>query len=160
MADVARTRFATVLILAVLFVSGVLVGMAVDRGMESAEAPSGAAAAPEAEGAEDRGRDDDDDDRRRRRRPMYEQVGLNEVQEERIDSIVRHYREEMEVERREARQEWESRWRELVLETREAIKSVMDRDQALRYDSLLAAADQRGRNDERRDDEDRNDEGR
>lgn len=143
MADVARTRYVTVLILAVIFVSGVLVGMAVDRGIEGPD-PTGTTGAMADADDSSRERRRDDDDRRERRRPIYEQVGIDASQQELIDSIVGEFRDQVEAGRREAWREWEGRWWELVMETRRSIKSVMSPEQAMRYDSLLQASDERG----------------
>lgn len=152
MADTARTRFVTALVLALVFTTGLIVGLAVDRDVVADEAPvEGVMAASGA--AADSTREAGTDDRRERRRPMYEQVGLDEGQEARIDSIVRHFREESEAARKEARREWDARWWDMVLETREAIKSVMGPEQALRYDSLLQAESDRRDDDRRRGDD-------
>jgi hypothetical protein len=141
MADTSRARVISLSVLTVVFLSGLIVGMAFDRVIgttDAAPAPAGAMASPDEGGEGDR-----DDRRRERRRPMYAQVGLDDAQEERIDSIVRHYRDEVRTASREARRDWESRYWEMVLATRASIRSVMDADQAARYDSLLEASDRR-----------------
>jgi hypothetical protein len=70
---------------------------------------------------------------------MYEQVGITDEQQAVMDSIVVANRTLL----RANRAELDSIYRSLVLETREAIKAVMDEDQRARYDVLLAENDAR-----------------
>lgn len=130
-----RTRLITALLLAVVFGTGLVVGLAVDSNLVAG--PVAEPAAEEVESSE------------RRRVPVYEQVGPNETQMTSIDSIVREYRSGMKLLHREFREAYDPRYRALIEETREAIKSVFDPEQAMAYDSLLAEFDQRRR--ERRD---------
>ena len=87
----------------------------------------------------------------RRRVPMYEQVGPNETQMANIDSIVREHREGMKTLHREFRDAYDPRYRALLEETRLAIRSVFEPEQAMAYDSLLVEYDRRRR--ERRDED-------
>lgn len=162
-----RTRLATALILALVFGTGVVLGVAVDR-----RAIAGAPAEGGEMAASDEGRDDDDDRDRDRRQPIYEQVGtLEPDQRDRIEVVVEEYRasgrelwqewrEEYEPLERERkaweeehveplRREWEGRRDSLVEATRTRIKEVMTSEQARRYDSLVADYEQR-RDDRRR----------
>ena len=139
-----HTRLVTAFLLVLVFGTGVVVGVAVDRGVRtnpSSEDESG-------QMADARG-DDRDDDRRERRRPMYERVGeLSESQERSIDSIVKHHRESMRALQEEFEAEYDPRYRAIIDSTRGAIMAVMTPEQAQRYDSLLTAWDRR--RDERR----------
>lgn len=148
MPDTARTRFTSVVVLAVVFVSGLVVGMAVDRRPDpsGSVSDSGTVASSETEGRR-AGEDGDPRDERSRRERSYlfEQVGLDDDQRQRIDSIVGHYRDEVSRAGREMRRDWDRRYRDMVMATRASIKAVMNAEQAARYDSLLEASDQRRR---------------
>lgn len=178
-----RTRLVSVGVLFAVFVAGFLLGMAWDRtdgALEAGEAADeGTAVAAEDTGPDGHARDDRGDDDRRRddrdrrrdrdgdregrgerdgRRLIVHQVGINEAQEARVDSIVelhgdriRSLRREMEDEydprfrmlRREMEEEYDPRFREVLLETRRSIRSVLTAEQAVRYDSLLAEHDRK-----------------
>ena len=124
----ARTRLVTALVLAVVFASGALLGLAVDRSL----------AADPAEKVEEA-----DEGERRHRVPMYEQVGPSESQRVSIDSIVGEHRARMKSLHAEFRSAYNPRYEALLEETREAIKGVFTPEQALAYDSLLAERDRR-----------------
>lgn len=120
----SQATWISALVLAVVFGSGIVVGAAFD-GMSS---EATAAAEPE----------DAVNQTPERRRPlMYEQVGITDEQRVVIDSIVVANRTLL----RANRAEMDSLYRGLVLDTREAIKAVMDEDQRTRYDVLLAERD-------------------
>jgi hypothetical protein len=137
MENAPRTRLITAVLLVVVFGSGLVVGFAVDTNLLA-----GPVAEPAAE---------ESDSTERRRVPMYEQVGPNETQMASIDSIVQEHREGMKTLHREFRDAYDPRYRDLLDETRLAIRSVFDPDQAMAYDSLLAEYDRRRR--ERRDED-------
>jgi Spy/CpxP family protein refolding chaperone len=124
----ARTRVVAALVLAVVFASGALLGLAVDRSLESESA----------ERVEEA-----DEGERRRRVPMYEQVGPSESQMISIDSIVEEHRARMSSLHAEFRSAYNPRYQALLEETREAIKGVFTPEQAMAYDSLLKARDRR-----------------
>ncbi len=124
----ARTRLVTALVLGLVFASGALLGLAVDRSLE-AEPPDGTEVADEGE--------------RRRRVPMYEQVDPSESQMISIDSIVEEHRARMGSLHAEFRSAYNPRYQALLEETREAIKGVFTPEQAVAYDSLLAERDRR-----------------
>lgn len=128
----AHAKVITAGVLALVFASGALVGRAWN---EKVVAPTDGPAGEQAE----EGREG------RRRTPMYEQVGLTDLQLVQVDSIVVHYRNEVREEQREAREEWERRYAELVDALRNEIKSVMNAEQRTAYDSLLAQYDERRR---------------
>lgn len=150
----ARTRLLSMVVLALVFASGLVVGVALDRRALASAAASEAAETPSVTEATSEGESADE-----RRVPMYERVGLRDDQEERIDSIVRHHRaamraleDEFEDEyqamrdlQRQYRDAYSPRYWAIVDSTRAAIRSVLDADQAQRYDSLLDAFDRRRR---------------
>ena len=80
-------------------------------------------------------------------------MGLSPEQKAQVDSIVAHYRQEMRALQdelqAELRQAYTPRYRGLLEETREEIKSVLTPDQRMEYDSLLVEHDRR--RDQRRD---------
>jgi hypothetical protein len=155
-----RARLTTVLVLALVFATGIVVGLAVDRTAFPETGDDGAMASGTAEGGAS------EESEQEGRRPMYEQVGgLSADQQVLIDSIVEGHRaarqaitegwraeyeplereqeawEEENVE--PVRQKWRARLDSLVHSTRDALKDVMTEDQARRYDSLLADYEQR-----------------
>lgn len=138
-----RTRLVTLAVLLLVFVSGLLVGLAVDRTLT---------AGPPAEEAEEREgrRDRDDDDRRRGRRYVIDGVELAPDQRSRVDSIIAFHRQRTKELSEEFEEEYRPRYRQIVSETREAIKSVLTDEQAAIYDSLLS---ERARHRSRRDDD-------
>lgn len=137
----ARATFTTLVVLLVVFASGVLVGAAFDRA-------GGDERKTEEEHRESR------EERERRRTPMYERVGITDAQRAAIDSIMVHQRTAVRKIQREHRAAYDSAYWEVVDSTRAAILAVMNPDQRVRYDSLLTASDQRRR--ERESDDERN----
>jgi len=125
MEKMLRTRLVTVLVLAVVFSAGLVVGFAADRALAAepaeAEVPTDSTVAPA------------------RRVPMYEQVGPNEAQKVLIDSIVGEYRSSMKLLHAEFRAAYNPRYQALVDSTRVSIKAVLTPEQASAYDSLVAA---------------------
>lgn len=136
----ARTRLVTALILAVVFGSGVLLGLAADSQLhaEAAVPPSTAVATPEeaeeAAPAEEAG---SEETAPTERRYTYQRVGPNEEQLARIEVIVAEWRADREAFDSESRERWEAVRREMVLETREKIKAVLTPEQAAEYQRLL-----------------------
>ncbi len=137
MEDGARTRIATALILAVVFTSGVLLGLAADRGLWAEPPDSSFIVEPplvedgeeaEEESAEESGAE---------RRYIYHQVEPNEEQLARIETIVAEWRARREAYDDESRARWEAGRRELTLETRNAIKAVLSPEQAAEYQRLI-----------------------
>ena len=148
-----RARWGSVAVLAVVFASGTVVGLAWDRPLDAAEA--GASARTEESAERGEAGAESEDPERRRRRPMYEQVEPSEAQLLRIDSIMEAYRADVRTFHRESRTRYDEGMRALVVQTREAIKGVLDPDQAARYDSLTAARDARVREREAQEREER-----
>ncbi|MEK9501551.1 hypothetical protein [Gaopeijia maritima] len=150
---VRRARLLSVVVLAVVFGSGILVGFALDRRLDMAEMArmnESRLAADVDDANEDADRTDDQP-----RRYLFERVDPTDAQRVRIDSIVALYQSDVRRFHRESRQFYDDGMRALVLETREAIKGVLDPDQAARYDSLAVDRDRRNQESER----DRNDDG-
>jgi Spy/CpxP family protein refolding chaperone len=129
MDQLLRTRLVTVVVLAVVFGSGVLLGLAADRSLEAEPASGAVRTQAEADPP--------------RRVPMYEQVGPDSAQKVVIDSIVQEYRAAMKQLQREFRDAYNPRYEALVDETRSAIKGVLTPDQAAAYDSLFAQSQRR-----------------
>lgn len=144
-----RATVTSAVVLAVVFTTGTLVG----RAWGDQEARASATAVETERGEEEAA---DGRERRGRRTPMYEQVGITDVQRVAIDSIVVHYRSGVRALQRESRERYEAHYRTLVDSAREAIKSVMTDAQRIEYDALLRASDERRR--ERRDSEEGGDE--
>ena len=152
-----RTRLATAGILALVFTTGALVGVAVDRIADPDTIVAGATR--DRKPAEEA----TDADRERQRRPsMYTQVGLTPDRVQIADSLVRlrraayrrvyeTYREDVDSVAEESGLEREFRRRadSLVVETRRAIRALMTPEQVARYDSLLVKAESERRRSER-----------
>lgn len=136
-----RVRLVTLGVFLLVFLSGFLVGFAVDRTLIAGQA---------AEETEEGDRRDHDDDRHRERRYVIDQVELEAGQRSRVDSIVAYHRQRTKELSEEFEEEFRPRYREIVSETREAIKAVLTAEQAATYDSLLA---ERARHRSRRDDD-------
>lgn len=159
-----RTRLASAGVLAVVFASGALVGMAVDRSL----APDQGLVQAPAVTPQDSGRfggpgGRDGRGNRPQRRFIYEQVGLSAEKLAAADSVVRVHRMAVEQMERQFRRETDSildasgrrqQFRQdadAALQTlRTGIRSLMTPAQLVVYDSLLAADDQRRRAEEER----------
>lgn len=157
---VRRARLLSVVVLAVVFGSGILVGFALDRRLDMAEMDRMeenrlAADVEEARQDADRADEERSDEPRRY---LFERVDPTDAQRVRIDSIVALYQSDVRRFHRESRDFYDDGMRALVLETREAIKGVLDPDQAARYDSLAADRDRRNRESDRERNDDGNDE--
>jgi hypothetical protein len=147
-----RARLASVAILGLVLVTGFLLGMAWDRRLAAAPAPTAAAQVDEP---------NEDDDRRRRMSFYRVQPPLSEEQlaqaeaitarrrqaardlfeEPRIDSLY----DAMKVAEEEFEDAYDPRFRALVDSSRAAIKQLMTPEQATNYDSILAEGDRRRR---------------
>ena len=135
----SRTRILTAVMLAVVFASGVLLGLAVDSNL-IAESPEIASKSPDGEEPE----------RERRRSYIYEQVEPTPEQQVVIDSMMKVY-----IERRESLQEdlrkgyrklrssYNPLYQVLGENIRSAIKDVFSEEQAAEYQALLDDFDRR-----------------
>jgi Spy/CpxP family protein refolding chaperone len=141
----ARTRLVTVVILAVVFGSGVMLGLAADSGLSAAPTSEAGTAVSADERAVEGGAatdadaeaSDDDGDAPAARRYTYHEVEPNEEQLARIEVIVAEWRADREAFDADSRSRWEEGRRELVLATREQIKAVLTPEQAAEYQRLL-----------------------
>ena len=129
----SRTRLVTAVMLAVVFASGVLLGVAGDSNL-GAEPPE-----VTAESADAHGRDGE----RRRRTRMYEQVGPSADQKVFIDSIVKDHRARMDALHEEFRSAYYPRYRAAIEDTRGAILEVFSEEQSAEYQALLDDFDRR-----------------
>lgn len=122
-----RTRFITAGVIIVVFGAGILVGLVADSELgASATPPEVTEVAEEADSTADAGR-----------RFIYHQVDPNESQLARIDSIRQVYRDRTNALYEELKAEYPDRFRAILLDTRNAIKSVMTPEQAAEYQRLL-----------------------
>jgi Spy/CpxP family protein refolding chaperone len=125
--------------LAVVFVSGLLLGLAADSNL-SAEPPAVVATASEG----------DEPEAEPRRRYIYEQVEPTPEQSALIDSMMNDYREsrgsleeELRKGYRELRSTYDPQYQRLVRDIRGAIKDVLSEEQAAEYQVLLDDFDRR-----------------
>lgn len=125
-----RTRLVTVAVLVTVFLSGLLLGLALERTLLAGPPPS----EERTERDRERGRDG-------RGGLIVERVGLDSMQNERVDSIVRGFRADYRSLQREMRERYEPGFEALVDSTRAAIMEVLTPEQAAQYDSLLTEAD-------------------
>lgn len=135
MGQESRTRLTTVFVLLAVFGTGVLIGFAVDS--------DGTAQAAEVAVEQPVVADTATSEDQPRRRRLYEQVGPNETQLGLIDSIVTVHRARTNELDEEMRAQLNAGFREILLETREAIKGVFDEEQAAEYQRLLDEYDAR-----------------
>ena len=114
--------------LTLLFGSGIVVGLAWDQTANASvpEAPS--AAEPEAEKERKNGR-------------IVDAVGLSEVQDESVDSLVAYHRSRM----RDLDAEFRPRYRAVIEDLREEIKGILTDEQRSEYNVLLDEHDAKRR---------------
>ena len=134
MEHLQRTRLLSVVVLGVIFGSGVLLGFALDSRLDRPDEPPVA----EEHVSTESGKKDDSQDGV----PLYHQVGMLTAQQNAsIDSIMELQKESIRELKRdfdEFRDKYNSRMSKIARGTREAIKGVLTAEQAMRYDSLLA----------------------
>ena len=114
----SRTRLVTAVMLAVVFASGVLLGVAGDGNLFAAERQGG-------------------------KQRMYEQVGPTADQMVFIDSIVKDHRASMRALHQEFRLAYDPLYDAVIQDTRRGIKDVFSEEQAAEYQVLLDEFDQR-----------------
>jgi len=129
----SRTRLVTALVLAAVFGTGVILGIAVDTNLGAAPPEVVVEATGEGEG----------DEEPRRRTRIYEQVHPTAEQHVRIDSIVAEHRARTSALDKERRATFSEGFRVIILETREAIKGVFTQEQAAEYQRLIDDFDER-----------------
>lgn len=147
-----RARLTTALVLSLVLSAGVVLGVALDRKLESRDVAGEEFRRSDGPPGTDRGRGFDSQrprdpsrdpseprDSTHRRPPMVlDQVGLSEDQKERVDSIVGYFRGQMRALHDEFDEAYSTRYRELNQKAREEVRGVMTEDQRLMYDSLQA----------------------
>lgn len=127
-----RTRLLTAGVLIAVFGTGILVGLVVDADLGAATVP--------AEVMTSGGEDEAQEEAPAERRYLYQQVGANESQLASIDSIIQEHRarrDAIDEELKRVEAEFQVDYRANLLNTREAIKSVLSADQAAEYQRLL-----------------------
>ncbi len=140
----SRTRLVTAVTLAVVFASGVLLGLAGDSSL-GAEPPEVTAARAD---VDERGGE------RRPRTRMYEQVGPSVDQKLFIDSILNDHRARMDALHEEFRSAYYPLYQAVIQDTRGAIKEVFSDKQAREYQALLDDFDRRKAERNEKDDRD------
>lgn len=145
----SKTRLVTAGVLVAVFGAGVLLGLAADSNASAEAAEVGAA--PIASTASV---DTTNTEETQRRRRTYDEVEPNETQLALIDSIVAEHRARTRVLDEENRAQLQLGFREILLETREAIKSVLTPEQAAEYQRLLDERDTRAAERENEDERD------
>jgi hypothetical protein len=135
----SRTRLVTAVVLAVVFASGVLLGLAADSNLSTEPTE---VVATNSEGEEPEGE--------RRRRYIYEQVEPTAEQQVVIDSMMKVYigsreslQEELRKGYRELRSSYDPRYQILGEGIRSSIKDVFSEEQAAEYQTLLDDFDRR-----------------
>lgn len=129
----------TVAVLATVFVAGLVLGFAARGSGGDADAEDVAEPVTDV-------RPEDNDERQRSRRqrtPMYEQVEPSEEQRALIDSILVVHRGRMRDLHDEFNDAYYPRYREVLMEAREAIIGVLTPEQATQYRELLEEHDRR-----------------
>lgn len=140
-----KARLVTVVVLALVFGTGVTAGLAWDSTAEAAQA--------EREGGEREVRDRGDRSDRGRRPLLVERVGLTAEQRAQVDEIVKKSRQRM----RSLEKDTRPQYRAIIEETRTAIMEVLTTEQRAEYEMLLSEHDRereehrRGRSNSSRD---------
>lgn len=129
----SRTRLVTALVLAAVFGTGILLGLAADSSLGAQPTESVTVPTEEASG----------DEEPRRRGYTFEEVAPNEAQLSLIDSIVAEHRARTNALDERLKEEYRAGFRAIVLESREAIKAVLTPEQAAEYQKLLDERDAR-----------------
>lgn len=154
MNEATRTRAATLALLLLVFGVGVLAGVAGDRllagdSTELLAGPAEAVSEPRADGerraeaGDDTARGEDEEGEERRGRALIHRVDLTDYQRVTVDSVLAYYRRHV----RELTDTYNDAYWTAVEQTRDALRNILDEEQRIRYDSLLAENDRRrGRN--------------
>ena len=133
MSQQTRTRLLTAGVLLTVFGAGLLLGYAADSTLTATPAaalvPTGAVGS--------------DDEAEEERVPMYRQVGPDSVQSVVIDSIVQEHRDRIDALNRQFQGEYDPQFRQIVEDTRAAIRDVFTPEQAARYQALTDERDRR-----------------
>jgi hypothetical protein len=127
MSQRVRTRVITAGVIIVVFGAGILVGLVADDDLGASASPPDVTEVTEESGSNERSN----------RCCIYHQVDPNESQLARIDSIRQVYRDRTNALYDELKAEYPDRFWAILLDTRNAIKSVMTPEQAAEYQRLL-----------------------
>ncbi len=138
-----KARLVTVVVLALVFGSGVTAGLAWTRTPEEPRTVESGQA--EVQGGERQVRERGDRSDRGERPLLVEQVGLTTEQKALVDEIVENSRRRMRMLEKDTRPQFHA----IIEETRTAIKEVLTTEQLAEYEALLAERD-REREDHRR----------
>lgn len=130
-----KARLVTVVVLALVFGSGVTAGLAWDRTPEAT--PTEEMAQAESQGGEREVRERNGRSDRDHRPLLVEQVGLTSEQKARVDEIVESSRQRM----RNLEKDTRPQYRAIIEETRTAIKEVLTTEQRAEYERLLSERD-------------------
>lgn len=125
-----RTRFTTLVVLIAVFGSGIAMGFALDRGIALAAPGADETPAKEGEGEERRGY-------------IIDRLDLPADQRAQVDSVLDHYRGQMAALQDEFEEAFRPRSREVVSQTRAAIRAILNEEQTAAYDSLIAERNRR-----------------
>jgi len=154
-----RARLTAGILLLMVLGAGVALGAALDRQLRAGGTPQDFSQSADAlQGSDARGRGFDSRGRDRSRPPgapgdsvprrppmIVDEVGLSEVQNEQVDSIVRYFGAKMRDLHEEFDRVYSTRYGEIIEATRSGIRSVLTPEQQVMYDSLLAEREQRRR---------------
>lgn len=135
----SRTRLLTAGMLFAVFGAGVLLGLAADSELGASTATEVMTVAEADTDADPDSQSVAEDTSRRR---IYHEVEPNESQLALIDSIVKEHRARTTALDEELRAEYQVGFRSILLDTREAIKSVLTPEQAAEYQRLLDEYDE------------------
>jgi hypothetical protein len=129
----SRTRLVTVMIIAVIFSTGLVVGLAADSSLQATPIDDVVAEST----------DENAEEARPRRTPMYERVGPTAEQSVVISEVLKANGQRMKALHEEFDSAYQPRYRALIQETRRSILGVFTLEQAVEYQELLDAFDQR-----------------
>lgn len=141
-----RARLVTVLVLFLVLSSGFALGIATDRQLRgrTLTGQDSVGSIERERGEGERRRDASLPDSVRGRRPLLvEQVGLSDEQKVRVDSIVAFYRVKMNELHESTNEAYWAGYREILGDTRSAMRAVLSESQRQAYDSLLVEFDRR-----------------
>jgi hypothetical protein len=159
-----RARLTAAVVLFLVLGAGVVLGVALDRQLEARGIVEAQEGRPQWRPGEDqrrrgfdprsrdpsRGPREGRDSTHRRPALIVEEVGLSEGQQAQADSIYWLYRGKMRALHEEFDAEYNSRFREIMSQSREDMLAILTTEQREVYDSLLAEWDRR--REERRED--------
>lgn len=122
----SKTRLMSAAVIAAVFGAGVLIGYAADTRLEAEPTPVATPAATPDEGGE-----------RPSRTPLYARLNPTDAQQAVIDSIISVHRSRTNALDQETRRAYRQGFREILLQTRAAIKEVFPPEKAREYQRLL-----------------------